>query len=238
MNRIKRTTICLGVVGFTLWITGCSSTSPVLLQLPSERGGTAEIPLKVGITSGQRAGEQKVSTIDTCAQYGLWHFYAKMPRRSELNYFNKSIGDFFRDTKAFTYCYDEPFDRNDVNIVVRVDVKDLKIDNTALGTTIQTINSIPYLGLCGNLYTLLGGPIETFVMSYNLELIIETPAGKELSRYQFSGSGREGVNVYEQPFGNYLWYNSVFQKEFFKAMDYFVSQMKKDRDKIMQAAGK
>jgi len=46
------------------------------------------------------------------------------------------------------------------------------------------------------------------------------------------------VNVYEQPFGNYLWYNSVFQKEFFKAMDYFVSQMKKDRDKIMQAAGK
>jgi len=238
VSVLRRLGLSVVLVGLAVWVTGCSSTSPVLLQLPSEKGGTAEIPLKVGITSAEKAGEQKISTIDTCAQYGIWHFYAKMPRRSELDYFNQSIGDYFRDTKTFSYCYDEPFDRNDVQVVVRVNVRDLKLDNTALGTTIQTINSIPYIGLFGNLYTLVGLPIETFVMTYNLEMTVETPAGKEIARYKTSGTGKEGVNVYEQPFGNYLWYNSIFQKEFFKAMDYFVVQMRNDRAKIMQAVGK
>jgi hypothetical protein len=225
--------VCLGML-----FTGCTSTSPVLLQLPSERAGSAKLPLKAGVTVVEKSGSQQISTIETCAQFGLWKFFAKMPRRSEVEYFSQSVGDYFRDTKTFSYCYDDPFDRNDVDLVVRMRAKDLKIENTALGTTVQTLNSIPYIGLCSNLYTLVGGRIETFKITYSLEMIVETPSGEEISRYEISGSGKDGVDVYEQPFGNYMWYDSIFQKEFFKAMDYFVAQMMDDRSKIMGAIGK
>lgn len=238
MSVLRRIGLWAGLVGLALWVTGCSSTSPIMLQLPSARGGTADLPLKVGVTTAEKTGEQKLSKIDTCAELGVFHFYAKMPRRSEPEYFSRSVGDYLRDTKVFSYCYDDPFDHNDVDLVLRMKMKDFLIDNTALGTTLNHLSLIPYAGLCVTLYMVAGLPQETFLIRYNLEMTLETTAGKEIARYETSGSGSEGVNIYEQPFGNYLWYGSIFQKEFFKAMDYFVGQMKNDRAKIMQAAGK
>lgn len=238
MSVWTRCVACVGLIGLAVWGTGCTSTSPILLQLPSERGGTAEIPLKVGITTAEKSGDQVLTKIDTCAELGIFHYYAKMPRRSEPDYFSQSVGDYFRDTKTFSYCYDSPFDRNDIDLVVRMKMKDFRISNTQLGTALNNLSIIPYVGLCVNLYLLAGGRQETFLIQYSLEMIVETPAGKEIARYETSGSGADGINIYEQPFGNYMWYDSIFQKEFFKAMDYFVSQMKNDRAKIMQALGK
>jgi hypothetical protein len=226
------------LIGMVAIMAGCSSTSPILLQLPSERGGTADLPIKVGILASEKPGEQKLSNIETCNQCGMFKFYAKMPRRSEVDYFSQSVGDYFRDTKTFSYCYDAPFDRNDVDMLFRIRMKDFRIDNTFFGTGIAHAAVIPYVGLCTTGWLLLGGKQETFLIQYDLEAIIETPEGREIARYETSGSGKDGVSLYEQPFGNYMWYDSIFQQEFFKAMDYFVAQMKKDRTKIMQAAGK
>ncbi|NCC50324.1 MAG: hypothetical protein EOM20_03825 [Spartobacteria bacterium] len=238
MKRCRTVVGSIMLIVMVVVLAGCSSTSPVLLQLPSERGGTADIPLKVGVLTAEKSGEQKLSNIETCNQCGFFKFYAKMPRRSEVDYFSEAVGDYFRDTKTFSYCYNAPFDRNDVDLLFQIRMNDFQIENTDFGTVIGHASLIPYVGLLPTVWLLLGGKQETFLIQYDLEAIIETPEGKEIARYETSGSGKDGVTLYEQPFGNYMWYDSIFQQEFFKAMDYFVVHMKKDRIKIMQAAGK
>jgi hypothetical protein len=205
------------------------------MQLPSEKGGTADFPVKVGVAKCVKEGDQELSDIKTYMMLGIYQMGAKMPRRDEVDFFSKAIGDYFRDTKTFSYCYDAPFSMEDVDLVLRPKISELKLSNSILGTTIGTLGLVPFVNLAVVVYQLVGLPQETFSMEYDLQIVVETPAGKKIAEYQIQGNGSDSVNLYEQPFGNYMWYDSVFQKEFFMGMDSVKEQMKADHSKILAA---
>ncbi len=234
-KRIHCIVLCTACAAITLW-SGCSSTSPVLLQLPGERAGTAEIPLKVGIARAVKSGQQTLTDISTCFLLNCTTMHAKMPRRDEVDYLGKSIGDYLRDTKIFSYCYDEPFDRNDIDVILRPRFNNVRLHNSGYGTFMNSWATIPYLGFPVQVAMLLGLPQELFRARYNISISLETPTGYEIALYDVHVYMKNAVNIYKQPYGNYMWYNSVFQKAFFSAMDQFVAQLRRDRNMILRAA--
>jgi hypothetical protein len=239
VSVLKRLGLSVVLLGLAMWGSGCSSTSPVLLQLPSERGGTAEIPLKIGVDNASKPGSQQITDIDTCAVLAFRQYYGKMPRRSEVNYFAASVGDYLRDTKTFSYCYDAPFDRNDVDLVLKLNLDAVSMHNSGFwGTFMNSWASIPYLGFPVQIGYLVGLPQEGFGSDLKYTAVIETPVGKEVARYKLAADMNDFVNMYEQPYGNYMWYDSVFQKAFFSTLDQLKASLVKDRAKIMAGAGK
>lgn len=236
MRTWNKTAVFLMATTMVSWMTGCSSTSPVLLQLPSEQAGTADVPLKVGIEKAHKPGDQRLSDISTCTGLGCYTFHARMPRRDEVDYFSRAIGDYLRDAKAFSYCYDQPFDRNDVDLVLSPRLNDVRLYNSGYGTFMAVWSSIPYIGLPPQILQLLGMPQQLYRAKYDLTVVVSTPTGREVARYSAAVFERDAVNMYKQPFGNYLWYDSVFQEAFFKAMNQVLVQMKADRSRLMQAA--
>lgn len=222
-----------------VFLTGCAMVSPVLLQLPTEDAGSGKVPLKVGLAQVQKAGGQDLTHISTYAMLGIYQFYGRMPRRSEADYMSRAMGDYLRDKKTFSYIYNEPFDRNDVNLVLKARLADFDMkNNTGFSTLLQHVGMIPVVGIVGAVWMLAGLPMEFFATSQDLEFVLETPAGKEVATYRFKTGASDGVNMYEQPFGNYMWYDSVFQQEFFKLMGQFEAAVSQDRAKLMAAAGK
>jgi hypothetical protein len=65
--------------------------------------------------------------------------------------------------------------------------------------------------------------------------ILKTTAGAEISRYSFSGKAKDSVTLYQMPYGNYLWYESMFRQQFDQMMTTFYRGIEADKAKILVA---
>lgn len=216
-------------------VAGCSSTSPVLMQLPAEAGGSAEFPISVGVLKATKVGDQKLTNMKTYGMLGLYQFGARMPRREEIDFLSRAISEYLRDSKTFTYVYDQPFNRDDVDLIIKTELEKFDMNNSVYGTVMQNVGFIPTIGFIIQLSQLVGVPQETFHFDYRFTMKVETPSGQELAAYTFEGSDWDTADLYDQPFANWLWYDSLFQKMFFQAMEDFKGKFRQDKEIIMAA---
>lgn len=210
--------------------------SPVLLEMPSSKTRAEALPLAIGVNALEVSGSHRVSNIMTYQSFGLMGVGARLPRRDETDYFNKSITDALRANGNFQYIYATPFDRQDVDLVLNVKLRSCKLENSNYGTAIAHGQMIPTLGMFVSLGTLIGViPQEYFSVNWKIDFELETRDGKVIKTYSHACNEFQFVNMWKQPFANYMWYESIFLKNFSKAVDALTQGIEKDRAEISQA---
>lgn len=222
-----------GTVGVVVLISsvmcGCKMASPILLQPPSAKKVDVEFPCKIGVNSVQKAGGSRISNV------GLYIFPAvffegKMPRRTETDYVLQSIADHLNDYSMFKYAYIQPYDPEKVQLVLEMSFEEYDC-NSYMDGTYGTLINLPYISLL----QLVGVPQDIFESTIKCTCTLKTPAGVEIATYSYEADASEGVTIYKMPYGNYLWYESIFRREFDSMMQSFYAQMRKDRDRVMAA---
>jgi hypothetical protein len=220
--------LLLGMLAFVT--SGCRSTSPILLQLPSAKGGAAEFAYKIGINPIEKAEGSKISSIGYTAMFIYW-YDAKMPRRKETDYVHQSVSDHVTDSKIFKNAYIHPFDPSKVDFVMDIHFDEFKYSNAGAYATIM---ALPFI----NFLTLVGVPQDIFSTDIEAVCTLKTRGGKVIGEYKHSSHGKDAVNIYEMPYGNYLWYDSIFRTEFDNMMQSFYEQIRKDKQIMATEAAK
>lgn len=214
-------------------LCGCRSTSPVLLQMPSVKTSEVEFPLKLGVGQLEKAGSQRISSIGFTIMFFYW-IDAKMPRRTETDYVLQSVADHVNDNRMFRYAYIEPFDPAKVDLTMEIKFDQYDCKNALGGVYASVLATVPYISLL----PLFGVPQDIFSTRIRASCVLKTRSGQEVARYSYQGRKvTDAVTLYEMPYGNYLWYDSVFRREFDQMMTSFYGQMRNDKAKIMAAVG-
>ena len=161
-----------------------------------------------------------------------------MPRRSETDYLNKSIANALRANGMFKYVYSTPYDPEDVDLVLTVHIEKCIMNNTMYGTVLNhvvcvPIPLVPQIIQVGELVGVI--PMEKFIVQWNIVYKVSTPSGKVIKQYRHECNETEMVNLWAQPFGNYMWYDSIFLKNFEAGITAFEKTFKKDRALILGA---
>jgi len=210
--------------------------SPVLLETPSSKTRAEALPLAVGVKAPEVTGSHRVSNIMTYQTLGIMGVGARMPRRDETDYFNKSITDALRANGNFQYIYATPFDPQDVDLVLNVKLRSCKLENSNYGTIINHCQMIPTVGIFVSIGTLVGViPMEYFTVSWAIDFELATRDGKVIKTYSHACNEWQFVNMWKQPFANYMWYESIFLKNFTKAMGTLTQGLETDRAEILKA---
>jgi len=217
-------------------LSGCRIVSPLLMETPSSKTRTEAMPLAIGVNAPQVFGSHRVSNIMTYQGLGLMGIGARMPRRDETDYINKSMTDALRANGTFQYIYSTPFDRQDVDMILNVKLRSCQMENSNYGTTITHCQMIPTVGMFISLGTLTGlVPMEHFFVNWKIDFELVTGDGKVIKTYSHACKDWQFVNLWKQPFANYMWYESIFLKNFTSATETLTRGIEKDRVEILQA---
>jgi hypothetical protein len=211
--------------------------SPLMLETASRSRGTP-LPIAVGIGKITKAGSQRITSINTYQNLGIIGLSARMPRRSETDYLNKSIANALRADGMFKYVYSSPYDPEDIDLAITVHLEKCVMNNTMYGTLINHVVCLPLPPFTtfvqiGELVGIV--PMEKFVVQWNIVFKLSTPSGKIIKQYRHACDETDMVNLWSQPFGNYMWYDSIFIKNFEAAIDAFSRTFQKDRALILGA---
>lgn len=217
------------LVASVLQMAGCRTSSPVMLQLPSEKTGDAAIPAKIGVNPIVKSGGSRISDIAFTIFFVYW-IDAKMPRRVETDYVLQAVADHINDNRIFQCAYITPFDSRKVNLTMDIVFDKYKLSNAG-GGAYATVMNLPLI----NLLTLVGVPQEIFKSDMQATCILKTTAGAEISRYTFASKASDAVTIYAMPYGNYLWYESMFRQQFDQMMTSFYRGIEADKAKILSA---
>jgi hypothetical protein len=221
--------------------SGCRIVSPILLETPSSKSRVEAMPVALGIKAPDVSGSHRVSNIMTYQTLGIMATGARLPRRDETDYINKSITDALRANGTFQYIYATPFDRQDVDLVLSVKLRSCKLDNSNYGTIINHCQMIPIppIGQLISLGMLVGViPMEQFSVNWKIDFELATRDGKIIKTYSHACDEQAFVNMWKQPFANYMWYESIFLKNFTSAVATLTKGVEKDRAEILQAVSK
>jgi len=235
-SAFRRIFSCIYILFFFVMLactgTGCRSTSPILLQMPSEKGGAAEFPFKLGVNPIEKDQSSRISDAKFTMMFIYW-IDGRMPRRKETDYVHQSVSDHLNDGKMFKTAYIAPFDPTKVDLTMDIHFEEYKCSNAG-GGLYASVMAFPFI----NLLTLLGIPQEIFSTDIKAVCSLKTREGKLVGKYSYTGHDWDAVTIYEMPYGNYLWYDSVFRREFDNMMQSFYGQMRKDKQKITAEASK
>jgi hypothetical protein len=228
VSKWRNGIVCALLIASVSQMVGCKTTSPVMLQLPTEKTGDASIPAKIGVNPIVKNGGSRVCDIGFTI-FAVYWLDAKMPRRTETDYVLQSVADHINDNRIFQYAYITPFDAKKVNLTMDIVFDRYLLSNG--GGTYATIMNLPIIGLL----CLAGVPQEKFQSDMQATCILKTTAGAEISRYSFSGKAKDSVTLYQMPYGNYLWYESMFRQQFDQMMTTFYRGIEADKAKILVA---
>lgn len=219
---------------------GCRMVSPVLFETPSAHARGEALPLAVGVRELEKVGTQRITDVTTYGTFGIIAFSARMPRRSEADYMGNALANALRSSGAFTYVYGTPFDTKDVDVVLGLRAERCRIENNTLyGTAVNHASMIPTIGTFIEIGVLVGLiPQEYFTMDWSLVCTVATPEGKVIKEYKHVCSDADWVNLWSQPYANYMWYDSIFLRHFEEAVQSFLKSIDTDRAEILRAAGK
>jgi hypothetical protein len=229
VSKWRNGIVCAVLVASVFQVVGCKTSSPVMLQQPSEKKGDAAIPAKIGVNPIIKNGGSRISDIGFTIFFVYW-IDAKMPRRVETDYVLQAVADHINDSRIFQCAYITPFDSRKVNLTMDV-VFDKYLLSNAGGGVYATVMNLPFI----NLLTLVGVPQEIFKSDMQATCILKTTAGAEISRYTFSSKASDAVTIYAMPYGNYLWYESMFRQQFDQMMTSFYRGIEADKAKILAA---
>jgi len=208
-----------------------------MLETASSSAGSP-LPIAVGISKIKKAGSHRISDIATYQSFGIVGMKARMPRRSETDYMNKSIANALRADGTFRYVYATPYDPKDVDLIISVHLQECKMENSIYGTALNHVTYLP-IPLVNPFVPLgeLAGiiPMERFSVKWTMVFNVSTPSGKLLKQYKHACNDSDMVNLWSQPFANYMWYDSLFISNFEDAISTVTKNFRKDRAEILAA---
>ncbi len=231
-----KTIIKTALLSFVIIITvGCRMVSPILLETPVSKSRANALPLTIGVEEITKNGSQKLTSVLTYTSFGIMAMGGKMPRRSEADYFNKSITNALRGSGNFQYVYATPFDIKDVDLTLEVKINEFVIDNGIYGSLIAHSGNIPVIGILFSLGQMLAIiPQEHFTGNWNLIFNLKNKSGKVIATYKEKTSFNDYATMWEQPFATYMWYEAPWIEDFKKAINSVNAKIKRDRDIIMK----
>jgi hypothetical protein len=163
----------------------------------------------------------------------LFKFHAEFPKGKEGEFLADMIRQYFVDSGVFDYIYPFPFKNIDTDIVVNIKINSFKLKNKKSWNYMKNcvFPMIPFVGYFSQFVL----PNEKYSAEYNFTAQILLPNGKLIKEYTISGFGKQSVGFFKEPYGKYLFYNSIFKKTFLKLMDEIKAKIIMDRDLIIQS---
>jgi len=236
MSSRAKPRIRVGILLTGALLTGCAYRSPVLMTTRQSTQNPKQLPLRVGVVCEAGPQQDPTSILTVYFVYTIpthW-LYGQYPKPIEMEYFADCVVDYLRDYNVFQYTYPYPYDPRDVDFELVVRPTTLQCSNsTVYSTTLAGVSQFPYLGLA--VFFL---PLERFESRLGVEMVLKKPNGPEVATYHFAQAGSQWVWIYQQPFGEYLWYNSIFRSHFMAMMDSLRQKIEQDSRKIMAAVGR
>ena len=210
-------------------LCSCQMVSPVILQSPQEAESktAAVLPFKIGVDDVVKKGDADISNASFTI-LGFYTFKARMPRKDERNYVTQSIADHMNDNSIFNISYVAPYNPKNVDLKVQFEFDEYDIKNNKLYANIINLPLI-------NILAILGAPQEHFTSNIKVKINLVKTNGKIIKSYEYAATDNEWVSLYKQPYANYMWYGSIFQKEFDKMMQFFYGKMQNDKAEILKA---
>ena len=213
--------------------SSCTITSPVMLETPAPKSRSNALPYTVGVSKISKKGSQSLTKIKTFQTFGLMQMSGRMPRRSETDYYNKSFVNALRSNGLFSYVYGTPYDRNDVDLIIEVEMNDFIIKNSPYGTLMSHAGFVPVIGIFVNLGVLVNAiPQEHFSGRWAIQYHLKTKSGKLIKTYKDDKAFRDFVRLWEQPFAKYSWYESQWLSLFNTSLNNIQAEIRKDSELI------
>jgi hypothetical protein len=225
---MKKTGLMLIITSMWLFCS-CQIVSPVILQSPeaAERKTETVLPFKLGVDKIEKKGKAELTNAGFTIM-GIYHIKAKMPRNDEKDYLTQSIADHLNDSSIFNISYVTPYNPKNVDVKVSFSFDEYALTNNKFYANFINLPLI-------QLVTLFGVPQDRFSSDIKVKISLHTTSGKLIKSYDYASANSEWVSLYKQPYANYMWYDSVFQKEFDKMMKFFYSKLKSDKVQIVKA---
>jgi hypothetical protein len=223
--------------GFILLIlilgSSCTVTSPVMLEAQITKSTSNALPYTVGVSKITKKGSQQLTKIKTYQTLGIMQMSGRMPRRSEVDYYNKAFTNALRSNSLFSYVYATPFDRNDVDLVIDIEIDNFNISNSSYGTLISHASFVPVVGIFASLGVLINVvPQEYFSGGWGISYHLKNKSGKLIKTYTDEQVFQDYVGMWEQPFASYSWYESAWIKLFNDSLNRIQSEIRKDSELI------
>jgi len=237
MNKAKKIFILI----MSILVSSCVVRSPVLLETKTEVINEKAIPLKVGVTTDINSS-QPTSIWTATLPIPFVIVKAGFPKIVENDYIMDAFTDFLKTNNIFSYCYRAPFDKKDVDLILEFKITEYLCSNNRLyshGIQVASFLSDFVVPLFGPLLITFGLPQEKFLLKQNLTVDIIKLSGEVVKSYQFLRvSDAEWVWLVEQPFGDYLWYKSIYIKNMNELMRELSNRINEDSALLMSMAKK
>jgi hypothetical protein len=226
--------IKLGFVFLILMLAAsCTITSPVMLEAQVTKSTSNALPYTVGVAKITKKGSQQLTKIKTYQTLALVQVGGRMPRRSEVDYYNKAFVNALRSNSLFNYVYATPYDQNDVDLVIDIEIENFNISNSSYGTIMSHATFVPVVGIFASLGMLINVvPQEYFSGGWAISYHLKNKNGKLIKTYKDKQSFTDFVRMWEQPFGSYSWYESAWIKLFNSSLNRIQAEIRKDSQLI------
>lgn len=223
-----------------LFLSACTSRIPILYYKDSAESNPQKLPLRAGlkIENAQAIGDNVnvkggMGTFLPLIPLYLYTFHAEFPKGKEAEFMADMIRQYFVDSGIFDYIYPFPFKNTDVDIIVNLKLNKFVLKNSKSWNYIK--NSIfPIIPVIGSFLPFILTN-EKYSAQYDFTAQILLPNGKLIKEYNVFGVGKESVSFGKEPYGKYLFYNSIFKKKFLQLMDEIKAKIIMDRDPIIQS---
>ena len=214
--------------------SSCTITSPVMLERQTSVSTANALPFTLGVEDMEKKGSQKLTDISSVNMLGIFTMNARMPRRSETDYLNKSFANALRGEGLFEYVYATPFEASDVDVTLSIELKKYDIDNSIYGSIESHCGLIPVVGifvLIGELATVV--PKEHFHGGWDIVYTLKNRDGKTIKSYTDKQAFDDYVDMWQQPFATYTWYESEWRKLFDQSLSRLAGQIRADKKLIL-----
>ena len=233
MLNTKR--IILVLVIFTFMI-GCTMKAPILLYKDSSERNPGMLPLRAGLVventqvlQGINVKSKQGALLPLIPLYFLT-LKAEFPKGKEAEFMADMIRQYYVDSGIFEYNYQYPYKKSDVDIIVKTRLNKFSVKNSKSWDYLYN-SVLSFVVPFGQFFL----PQAKFYADYDITVSILLPNGKLIKEFNASKNGKDSVSMFGQPYGEYMFYKSIFKKIFINTMDSIKEGILIDRDKIIQA---
>jgi len=227
----------------------CTAKAPILFYKDESERNPRCLQLKAGLLIENVQEALKAVNIKTPIFPIFSYFKAEFPKTKQAEFLSDMIRQYFLDSGIFNYVYNYPFENEDIDIIVNLRLNKFKLYNDKLVANLTTYGNlvIPIgamfvfksLGMqLAVLSVAVSIPIfitEIYNVEYDFYVELMLPDGKKINGYEAQGKGKKTLGALKDPYGEYLYYRSIFKKVFLKVMDEIKDKILADREKIIQA---
>ncbi len=227
MRRIMSVAVLVSVV----LCSGCVMKVPALMYKAQAVANPNKLPLTVGVEKCKFMGSRKLVDVGyVTIPIPFLIIHGGFPKTDQREFVADSVAQYFRDANVFNYSYAAPFDKKDVDLTVQVTFDKYRNSGNKVWPTILTL---PYVNILGLIL-----PQDFFKSEIKVTFDLYARDSTKVLSYSTNATDKDAVWIYSQPYGEYMWYKSVFRQTFLRVLDEFKEKVEADRNQIIAAAEK